>query len=172
MYWETLLNWVWIIYYTFILATLGASILSIIRKKNIILSIISAVLTITIPIISIINSIGREKGVDEFEHLIAHLQQGSPWSIYAVTGFFYLVVWWAIFLIKRKRRKSLIEFAEGGAVQVLHHMGIYDEYFISIKEGKKTIEVRLNDDKRRKIKVGDTVEFIRIPEKMKHLGCK
>ncbi|WP_339261962.1 ASCH domain-containing protein [Lysinibacillus sp. FSL K6-3209] len=48
---------------------------------------------------------------------------------------------------------------------MLHHMGIYDEYFISIKEGKKTIEVRLNDDKRRKIKVGDTVEFIRIPEK-------
>ncbi|WP_339261961.1 hypothetical protein [Lysinibacillus sp. FSL K6-3209] len=105
MYWETLLNWVWIIYYTFILATLGASILSIIRKKNIILSIISAVLTITIPIISIINSIGREKGVDEFEHLIAHLQQGSPWSIYAVTGFFYLVVWWAIFLIKRKKKE-------------------------------------------------------------------
>lgn len=48
---------------------------------------------------------------------------------------------------------------------MLHQMGIYDEYFISIKEGKKTIEVRLNDDKRRKIKVGDTVEFIRIPEK-------
>lgn len=48
---------------------------------------------------------------------------------------------------------------------MLHHMGIYDEYLTSIKEGKKTIEVRLNDDKRRKIKVGDTIEFIRIPEK-------
>ncbi|AVK97737.1 ASCH domain-containing protein [Lysinibacillus sphaericus] len=46
-------------------------------------------------------------------------------------------------------------------------MGIYEEYFTSIKEGKKTIEVRLNDEKRRKIKVGDTIEFIRIPEKNK-----
>lgn len=33
MYWETLPNWVWIIYYTFILATLGTAIVSIVKKK-------------------------------------------------------------------------------------------------------------------------------------------
>ena len=43
-------------------------------------------------------------------------------------------------------------------------MGLYGEYFQSIKEGKKKFEVRLNDEKRRKIKVGDTIEFIKIPE--------
>ena len=46
-----------------------------------------------------------------------------------------------------------------------HQMGIYDNFFSSIKEGKKTIEVRLNDEKRRKIKVGDTIKFISLPSK-------
>lgn len=43
-------------------------------------------------------------------------------------------------------------------------MGLYSEYFHAIKEGRKTVEVRLNDEKRRKIKVEDTIEFIKIPE--------
>lgn len=43
-------------------------------------------------------------------------------------------------------------------------MGIYGEYLHAIKEGKKKVEVRLNDEKRRKIKVGDTIEFIKVPE--------
>ena len=36
--------------------------------------------------------------------------------------------------------------------------------FDKIKEGKKTIEVRLYDEKRREIKIGDTIEFKREPE--------
>lgn len=43
-------------------------------------------------------------------------------------------------------------------------MGLYDEPFQSIKEGKKVYEVRLNDEKRRKLHIGDTIEFIRVPE--------
>jgi ASC-1-like (ASCH) protein len=43
-------------------------------------------------------------------------------------------------------------------------MGLYGKYFQSVKGGKKKVEVRLNDEKRRKIKVGDTIEFIKIPE--------
>lgn len=47
---------------------------------------------------------------------------------------------------------------------MIHQMGLYGEYFNSIKEGKKTVEVRLNDEKRRKIRIGDTIEFIKVPE--------
>ncbi|MBK3495028.1 ASCH domain-containing protein [Viridibacillus sp. YIM B01967] len=43
-------------------------------------------------------------------------------------------------------------------------MRLYGEYFKAIKEGKKTVEVRLNDENRRKIKIGDTIKFIRVPE--------
>jgi ASC-1-like (ASCH) protein len=42
-------------------------------------------------------------------------------------------------------------------------MGLYGVYFQSIIEGKKKVEVRLNDEKRRKINVGDTIEFIKVP---------
>ncbi|WP_239416343.1 MULTISPECIES: ASCH domain-containing protein [Salinicoccus] len=45
-----------------------------------------------------------------------------------------------------------------------HTMGLYGDYFEPIKEGKKKIEVRLNDEKRREIKVGDTIKFIKVPE--------
>lgn len=40
-----------------------------------------------------------------------------------------------------------------------HTMGLDNEYFRLMKEGKKRIEVRLNDEKRRKIKIGDTIKF-------------
>lgn len=52
---------------------------------------------------------------------------------------------------------------------VIHKMGLYEEYFDSIKEGKKIVEVRLNDQKRRAIKVGDTIEFISVSEPSKTL---
>jgi ASC-1-like (ASCH) protein len=47
---------------------------------------------------------------------------------------------------------------------VVHQMGLYGEYFEAIKKGKKRVEVRLNDEKRRKINIEDTIEFIKIPE--------
>jgi ASC-1-like (ASCH) protein len=45
-----------------------------------------------------------------------------------------------------------------------HKMGLYGEYFEAIKEGKKKVEVRLNDEKRREISVGDIIEFTKLPE--------
>jgi ASC-1-like (ASCH) protein len=47
---------------------------------------------------------------------------------------------------------------------MIHKMGLYGEYFQSIIDGKKKVEVRLNDEKRRKINVGDTIEFIKVPQ--------
>ncbi|ARF18652.1 ASCH domain-containing protein [Sporosarcina ureae] len=47
---------------------------------------------------------------------------------------------------------------------MVHQMGLYGEYFQAIREGKKTVEVRLNDEKRRQIKVGDVIEFIQVPQ--------
>lgn len=47
---------------------------------------------------------------------------------------------------------------------MIHQMGLYGEYFESIKTGKKKVEVRLNDSKRRRIKVGDLIEFINVAD--------
>ena len=39
-------------------------------------------------------------------------------------------------------------------------MKLWNDSFISIKNGYKTIEMRLNDEKRRLINVGDLIEFV------------
>lgn len=44
-----------------------------------------------------------------------------------------------------------------------HKMGLYEEYFEAIREGKKKVEVRLNDEKRRELKVGHIIEFTKLP---------
>lgn len=40
-----------------------------------------------------------------------------------------------------------------------HNMNLNNRPFKSIKEGTKTIELRLNDKKRSLLKVGDEIEF-------------
>lgn len=40
-----------------------------------------------------------------------------------------------------------------------HHMRLHKEPFEQIKNGTKTIELRLNDEKRRQVKRGDIIEF-------------
>lgn len=40
-----------------------------------------------------------------------------------------------------------------------HEMKLNNSPFDSIKNGTKTIEMRLNDEKRQKLKVGDLIEF-------------
>lgn len=41
----------------------------------------------------------------------------------------------------------------------MHEMRLVDFAFKAIKNGEKDIEVRLNDEKRSKIKIGDTIIF-------------
>ena len=41
----------------------------------------------------------------------------------------------------------------------MHHMKLHSAPFEMIKSGKKTIELRLYDEKRQKIKVGDRITF-------------
>ena len=40
-----------------------------------------------------------------------------------------------------------------------HNLNLHPEPFAAIKTGLKTIEMRLNDERRRLIKVGDEIEF-------------
>lgn len=40
-----------------------------------------------------------------------------------------------------------------------HYMNLYNEPFEMIKSGEKTIELRLYDEKRKKISVGDSIIF-------------
>lgn len=44
-----------------------------------------------------------------------------------------------------------------------HSMKLYEESFDDIKVGNQIIEVRLYDEKRRKLDLGDIVEFTKLP---------
>ena len=44
-----------------------------------------------------------------------------------------------------------------------HEMKLQPEYFSFILNGTKRIEIRLFDEKRRKIKLGDTIKFLKEP---------
>lgn len=46
----------------------------------------------------------------------------------------------------------------------MYKMKLNPEPFDEIKKGHKEIEVRLNDKKRQKLSVGDTIEFSKLPE--------
>lgn len=100
---ETLPNWFWILYYLFLLITLGTAIFSIVKRKMTNLAMIAIIFTIIIPIITLANSIGRAEGTNEFEHILSQFQQGAVWSIIAIIGYIFLLVWWILFLFKLKR---------------------------------------------------------------------
>jgi len=51
-----------------------------------------------------------------------------------------------------------------------HSMKLKEVPFNLIKNGEKTIEVRLFDDKRQLIKVGDTIEFSKLPDREENLS--
>ena len=55
-------------------------------------------------------------------------------------------------------------------------MSLYDQPFEAIKSGEKTIEVRLNDEKRSQLRVGDLIEFTNLTTgetlKVKVLGLE
>lgn len=44
----------------------------------------------------------------------------------------------------------------------MHRMNLWNDPFEAIKDGWKTIEMRLNDEKRSQIKIGDEIEFTNI----------
>ena len=47
---------------------------------------------------------------------------------------------------------------------MVHKMKLNESPFERIKNGTKTIEFRLYDEKRRKIKIGDEIEFSKLPD--------
>ena len=45
----------------------------------------------------------------------------------------------------------------------MHEMKLQGEYYNYILNGAKRIEIRLYDEKRRKVKLGDTIKFLKEP---------
>ena len=55
---------------------------------------------------------------------------------------------------------------------MLHKMKLQEDPFERIKNGTKTVEFRLYDEKRRTIQIGDEIEFSKLPEVQEKLLVK
>ncbi len=53
-----------------------------------------------------------------------------------------------------------------------HEMHLDEEPFEKIKSGKKVIEVRLFDEKRQKVRIGDKIRFIKSPDNNETIKIK
>lgn len=53
--------------------------------------------------------------------------------------------------------------------EMKHTMKLLEKPFNNILNGSKEIEFRLYDDKRRKVKIGDTIEFSKLPDLVEKL---
>lgn len=51
-------------------------------------------------------------------------------------------------------------------------MSLFEKPFQAIQSGKKRIEIRLNDEKRKRIQTGDTIEFEKLPERKETVKVK
>ena len=71
-------------------------------------SLLTAMFAITVPVVSLLNSIGRQEGQNEFEHLIQQLANMEMWSIYVWIGYACILLWW-IYLLKNHKKAKEIE---------------------------------------------------------------
>ncbi len=55
---------------------------------------------------------------------------------------------------------------------IMHYMSVKQPYFNQLKEGKKIIELRLFDEKRQKIKMGDYILFTNSEDKKDSFHAK
>ncbi len=70
--------------------------------------------------------------------------------------------------IMNKEKNTYLEFMSEyknkGEIYMIHRMKLNESPFERIKNGTKTIEFRLYDEKRQQIKVGDKIEFSKLPD--------
>ena len=45
-----------------------------------------------------------------------------------------------------------------------HTMKLFESDFDNLKSGRKKREYRLNDDKRKSVRIGDTIRFLKLPK--------
>lgn len=91
---------IWIILYLLLMIIFVRAIYSVIKKKQVPLAMIAILVIISVPMVSLMNSINRPLEMSEFEFLARELKQAALWAIFTVAGYLYLLVWFILSLKK------------------------------------------------------------------------
>lgn len=94
----TLPKWFWIIYYIILFSTLISGVINWVRQRYSVLSAITIILSLLVPMVSFVYTVGRTEGLNEFQYLFAQLGSRDPWALFIVLGYLYLLVWWYFFI--------------------------------------------------------------------------
>jgi len=105
VFFESMPNWFWAIYYLFLISSLTIALIAFKQNNNKTFSILAILFAITIPLIGILNSIERTQGINEFEYLFIQLQKASLWAIYSVLGYLYLFIFCILTFVKSRKIK-------------------------------------------------------------------
>lgn len=77
---------------------------------------------------------------------------------------FYIIALRIMNKEKNTYLEFMLEYKNKGEIYMIHRMKLNESPFERIKNGTKTIEFRLYDEKRQQIKVGDKIEFSKLPD--------
>ena len=96
----------------------------------------------------------RNAGFEQFDYLLVPFQQAYD-------------------SIRFQNAKELLRKANAFVRETaIHHMKLHDQPFRMIADGRKTIELRLYDEKRQRIREGDTIVFSRSRESEQQICAK
>lgn len=104
---ETVPMWGVLMYYFIFISTLVSAVWTIIRGKLKALAGMTIIVSISVLVIQIFNSIGRRDGMNELDHLFSRFEMGDTWAIFVIIGYIYIVIWWTIFLLNRRTKGNV-----------------------------------------------------------------
>ncbi|MFJ8526552.1 hypothetical protein [Bacillus sp. NPDC094106] len=99
--------WFLVCYYAFFALTIGSIVWALVKGWMGALSMITLIITLTLPIVNLLSSIGRDEGLTEIDWLWKELLRGEMWALYVMGGFVYLVVWWCMLIFKSNPLKDV-----------------------------------------------------------------
>ena len=67
---------------------------------------------------------------------------------------------------------ELVLFKQKGKLNMIHEMKLQPKYYDFMLNGTKRIELRIFDEKRQQIKIGDTIKFLKEPELTESFNVK
>ncbi|MFC4024600.1 hypothetical protein ACFOUV_12415 [Oceanobacillus longus] len=109
---ETLPNWFWILYYIIIFLTLVSGIINWVRQIYSPLAAVTIILSLLLPLVGFLYSIGRPEGVNEYEYVLAQFQTRNLWSVFIIFVHIYFILWWFLFLNAWQYLKKLTPYKD------------------------------------------------------------
>ncbi|UJL47492.1 hypothetical protein KFZ58_06365 [Virgibacillus sp. NKC19-16] len=91
-------NWVWVIYYLFLLLTLISAIYSCFRGKLIYWAYACIIVSLLVPIVGLLFRAQHTTDMNGLGYLFSQLGNGDLWAVLITLCLVYVGLWWVLFI--------------------------------------------------------------------------